>query len=106
MISKSRVFFKNLASDFSTFIFPNFMQKIRKILRSVSEKTALPINQPTITNNNDFIGPGWRQSKNEKRQYACEKYQNLCKKEKTKKRKYYHKRYKNLSEDKKQRLVE
>ena len=26
---------------------PNFMQKIRKILRAVSEKTALPTNQPT-----------------------------------------------------------
>ena len=32
---------------FSTFIVPNFMQKIRKILRAVSEKTALPTNQPT-----------------------------------------------------------
>ena len=42
------------------------MQKIRKILRAVSEKTALPTNQPTnqpiITNNTDFIGPGWRRS--------------------------------------------
>ena len=26
---------------------PNFMQKIRKILRAVSEKTALPTNRPT-----------------------------------------------------------
>ena len=26
---------------------PNFMQKIRKILRAVSDKTALPTNQPT-----------------------------------------------------------
>ena len=26
---------------------PNFMQKIRKILRAVSEKTVLPTNQPT-----------------------------------------------------------
>ena len=26
---------------------PNFMQKIRKVLRAVSEKTALPTNQPT-----------------------------------------------------------
>ena len=41
------------------------MQKIRKILRAISEKTALPTNQPTnqpttqpiITNNNDLIGP-------------------------------------------------
>ena len=44
------------------------MQKIRKILRTVSEKTALPTNQPTnqliITNNTDFIGPGSRWSKN------------------------------------------
>ena len=43
------------------------MQKIRKILRAVSEKTALPTNQPSnqpiITNNTDFIGPGWRRSK-------------------------------------------
>ena len=46
------------------------MQKIRKILRAVSEKTALstnpptnqPTNQPTITNNNDFIGTDWRRS--------------------------------------------
>ena len=42
------------------------MQKIRKILRAVSEKTALstnqPTNQPIITNNNDFIGPDWRRS--------------------------------------------
>ena len=43
-----------------------FMQKIRKIFRAVSEKTALPTNQPTnqlsnqpiITNNIDFIGSG------------------------------------------------
>ena len=28
---------------------PNFMQKIRKILRAVSEKTALPTNQLPIT---------------------------------------------------------
>ena len=44
------------------------MQNIRKILRAVSEKTALPTNQPTnqtiITNNTDFIGPGWRCSNN------------------------------------------
>ena len=44
------------------------MQKIRKILKAVSEKTALPTNQSTnqpiiITNNTDFIGPGWRRSK-------------------------------------------
>ena len=50
------------------------MQKIRKILRAVSEKTELPTNQPTnqpnkqptnqpiITNNTEFIGPGWRHS--------------------------------------------
>ena len=39
----------------------NFMQKIRKILRAVSEKTALltnhPTNQPIIINNTDLIGP-------------------------------------------------
>ena len=43
------------------------MQKIRKILRAVSEKTWLPTNEPTnqpiITNNTDYIEPGWRQSK-------------------------------------------
>ena len=39
------------------------MQKIRKILRAVSEKTALPTNQPIITNT-DLIGPRWRRSKN------------------------------------------
>ena len=47
------------------------MQKIRKIPRAVSEKTAVPTKQPTnqptnqpiITNNTDFIGPGWRRSK-------------------------------------------
>ena len=41
------------------------MQKIRKILRAVSEKTALPTNQstkqptnqPIITNNTDLMGP-------------------------------------------------
>ena len=37
------------------------MQKIRKILRAVFEKTALPTNQltnqPIITNNSDLIGP-------------------------------------------------
>ena len=42
------------------------MQKIRKILRAISEKTALPTNQPTnqpiITNNTDLIGPRWRRS--------------------------------------------
>ena len=36
---------------------PNFMQKIRKILGAVSEKTALLTNQPIITNNTDLIGP-------------------------------------------------
>ena len=43
------------------------MQKIWKILRAVSEKTSLPTNQPTdqpiITNNTDFVGPGLRRSK-------------------------------------------
>ena len=38
------------------------MQKIRKILRAVSEKIALPTNQAFITNNTGFIGPGWRRS--------------------------------------------
>ena len=55
------------------------MQKIRKILRVVSEKTELPTNQllpttpilydladaePIITNNTDLKGRRWRQSKN------------------------------------------
>ena len=44
------------------------MQKIRKILRVVFEKTALqtnqPTNQPIITNNTDLIGLHWRRSKN------------------------------------------
>ena len=39
------------------------MQKIRKILRAVSKKTALPI----ITNNADLIVPRRRQSKNNKK---------------------------------------
>ena len=37
------------------------MQKIRKILGAISEKTALPTCQPNnqpIINNADFIGPG------------------------------------------------
>ena len=38
------------------------MQKIRKILRAVSAKTALPTNQAIITNNTDFLGSGWRWS--------------------------------------------
>ena len=40
------------------------MQKIRKIFIAVTEKTALPTNQPIITNNTDLIGPRWRRSKN------------------------------------------
>ena len=40
---------------------PNFVQKIRKILRAISQKTVLPTNQPTnqpiITYNTNFIGP-------------------------------------------------
>ena len=55
------------------------MQKIRKILRADSEKTALPTNQPTsqptnqptITNNTDFTGPGWRRSKKNKQFWTC-----------------------------------
>ena len=39
------------------------MQKIRKFLRAASEKTALPTNQPTVTNKTDLIGPRWRRSK-------------------------------------------
>ena len=47
-------------SGFVTFLLlqsPNLMQKIRKILRAVSEETALPTNHPIITNNTDLIGP-------------------------------------------------
>ena len=41
-------FFKKSGSlTFLALWVPNFMQKIRKILRAVSEKTALPTNQPT-----------------------------------------------------------
>ena len=39
------------------------MQKMRKILGVVSEKTALPTNQPSITKNTDLIGSGTRRSK-------------------------------------------
>ena len=39
------------------------MQKIKKILRAISEETALPTNQLIITNNTDLIGPRWRRSK-------------------------------------------
>ena len=49
------------------------MQKIKKIIRAVSEKTALPTkptnqptNQPIITNNTNIIGPGWRRSNKNK----------------------------------------
>ena len=42
------------------------MQKMRKNLRAVSEKTALPTNQRNnqsiITNNTDLIRPRWRRS--------------------------------------------
>ena len=38
------------------------MQKNQKFVRAVSEKTALPTNQPIITNNTDPIGPCWRRS--------------------------------------------
>ena len=64
-----KIFFQKSGSvTFLPLSSPNFMQTIRKILRPVSEKTALPTNQPTnqpvINNNTDFIGPGWRRSKN------------------------------------------
>ena len=43
------------------------MQKIWKILTTVSEKTVLPTNQLTnqqiISNKTDRIGPRWRRSK-------------------------------------------
>ena len=57
------------------------MHKIRKIFRTVSEKTALPTNlptkQPIITNNIDFIGPGWRRSKNMVRKPGDQKLLNI-----------------------------
>ena len=60
-ISPNQEFFSSIPSW--------LIQKIRKILQAVSEETALPTNQqnnqPIITNNIDFIGPGWRQSKNQ-----------------------------------------
>ena len=55
-------FWKIRLCHFSSFIPPNFMQKVRKIYSAVSEKTALPTNKQTITNNNDFLGPGWHRS--------------------------------------------
>ena len=43
------------------------MQKIKKILSAISEKTALPTNQPTnqaiVTNNTNLIEPCLRRSK-------------------------------------------
>ena len=43
------------------------MQKIRKLLRVVSEKTFLltnqPTNQPIITNNTNLAVPGWGRPK-------------------------------------------
>ena len=57
------------------------MHKIRKIFRTVSEKTALPTNlptkQPIITNKTDFIGPGWRRSKNMVRKPGDQKLLNI-----------------------------
>ena len=42
------IFFQKSGSvTFLPLYSPNFMQKIRKILRTVSQKTALPTNQPT-----------------------------------------------------------
>ena len=43
------------------------MQKIRKFLRAASEKTALPTNQPTVTNKTDLIGQGLEQGRNRTR---------------------------------------
>ena len=51
-------FFQKFGSvTFLPLLFPNFMQKNKKILRAISEKTALPTNQPFITNNTHLIGP-------------------------------------------------
>ena len=59
---------------------PNFMQKIRKILRAVSEKTALPTNQPTnqllpttpILQDRDFLADAGL--KGERKCCCCEQY--------------------------------
>ena len=59
-------FQKSGSATFLSLYSLTFMQKIRKIFRAVSEKTALPTNKPTnqlsnqpiITNNIDFIGSG------------------------------------------------
>ena len=40
------------------------MHKIKKILRAVSEKTALPTNQPIIANNTDLMDLADAGSKN------------------------------------------
>ena len=45
------------------------MQKIREILGAVSEKTALPTNQPIITNNTGLIEPRWRRSNKQSDNY-------------------------------------
>ena len=47
--SPNQDFFSKFGSvTFPPLQFPNLMQKIRKILRAISEKTALPTNQPNI----------------------------------------------------------
>ena len=61
-ISLNQEFFSKIwLCHFSAFIVP-FMEKFRKILRAISEKTALRTNEPVITNNTHFIGPDWCQS--------------------------------------------
>ena len=40
------------------------MQKLENSLEPFLRKTALPTNQPIITNNTNLIGPRWRRSKN------------------------------------------
>ena len=53
-----KIFFQKSGSvTFLVLQSPNCMQKIRKLIPAVSEKTGLPTNQPIIINNTDLIGP-------------------------------------------------
>ena len=48
-------FQKSSSVTFLPLQFPNFMQKIRKIFRAISEKTMLPTNQPTNQPTNPLL---------------------------------------------------
>ena len=56
------------------------MKKNRKILRPISEKSALPTNQPTIINNINLIGPPWCHSKKKKKKKKIIKLYKIGKK--------------------------